>query len=193
MSRTLPFALLLIATLLSACASNSFKYANPAPAGVSLKNSKVYAYSFLDIRDSDLGADMVKEIGTQLVLAMKKEGVTLEFLPFKESVVGHAFSSSGGSMTIPLRQTIANNRQKETAFAPQYRLVIFPSQMRVSGAWKFYDIRWDLSRASDGELLWQNTSQGKHMTLWTNDESPESRAKEYVETIIEGFRSSGLI
>lgn len=182
-----------LAAAVVGCASNQFKTVAPAAEGLSLRNTKVYAYSFLDLRDAELGPSMLTAIDRQLTQALAKSGVTLAVLRFKDSEVGHTFSATNGGMAVPVRQTIESSAKEEQALGADYRLIVFPSKMTLSGAWKFYDIRWELIDIKTGKRVWSSISQGKHLTMWKNDEDPESRAKTIVVGAVEEMKKGGLI
>ena len=182
-----------LSAALAGCATHQFTTTGPAAAGFSIRNTKVFAYSFLDLRDAEFGASMLAEVDKQLTQALAKSGVTVKVLRFKDSDVGHSFSATSGGMTVPVRQTIESNAKEEQALRADYRLIIFPSKMTLSGAWKFYDIRWELIEVRTGTRVWSSVSQGKHLTMWKNDEDPEGRAKTIVEGAIGEMKKVGLI
>lgn len=165
----------------------------PTANGLSIRGSKVYAYSFLDLRDAELGADMLSQIDAQLTQSLASANVAMKVLRFKDSEPGRSFATTSGGMSVPVRQTIDSNLSEEKAQGTDYRLVVFPSKITLSGAWKFYDIRWDLIDVRTGRAVWSSASQGKHLTMWKNDEDPEARAKVIVDGVVAEFKKSGLI
>src|SRR6266850_1001568 len=168
--------------VLSACATNEFSQTRTLVSGLSLKNSKLIAYSFLDVRDAEFGPSMLDELDKQLAQELLKSGITLSILRFKDSDPGRNYSFTGSGMQIPVRETIVRNLANERTMRAEYRLIIFPSKMTLSGAWKFYDLRWELVDVSTGRVIWSTTSHGKHLTAWRSEELPEARAK----TIVDG-------
>ncbi|HIV71030.1 MAG TPA: hypothetical protein H9903_08880 [Candidatus Aquabacterium excrementipullorum] len=180
------------AASLAGCATNSFRTMKPAAAGLSLKNTKVYAYSFLDLRDHEFGASMLGEIDRQLVEVLGQSGVTLKVLRFRESDIGRSFTMTSGGMYVPVRQTVESNAGPEKAFGTTYRLTIFPQKITLTGAWKHYEIRWDLFDVRTGQMVWSSLSEGKHLTLWKNDEQPQERAKTIVDSAVAEMKQSGL-
>ena len=185
--------LLGLSAAIAGCATNQFTTVAPATEGLSIRNTKVFAYSFLDLRDAELGPSMLTAIDKQLTQALAKSGVTLAVLRFKDSDVGHSFSATSGGMAVPVRQTIDSNAKGEQALGADYRLIVFPSKMTLSGAWKFYDIRWELIDVKTGKRVWSSVSQGKHLTMWKNDEDPEGRAKTIVDGAVGEMKKGGLI
>lgn len=182
-----------LAAILVGCATNEFKTISSTTNGPSIRGSKVYAYSFLDLRDSELGSTMLSQIDSQLAQSLASASVSLKVLRFKDSDIGRSYATTNGGMSIPVRQTIESNLSDEKAYGTEYRLVVFPSKITLSGAWKFYDIRWDLIDVKTGNRVWGSSSQGKHLTMWKNDEDPEGRAKVIVDGVIAEFKKSGLI
>jgi hypothetical protein len=186
----------LIATfilVLAACATNEFSQTRSLVNGLSLKNSKIIAYSFLDVRDAEFGPSMLNEFDRQLADELLKSGITLSILRFKDSALGQQYSFTNSGMQIPVRDTIVANLANERSMGADYRLIIFPSQMTLRGAWKFYDVRWDLLDVRTGKRVWSTTSRGRHLTAWKSDELPEARAKTMVDGIVEELRKSNLL
>jgi hypothetical protein len=183
---------LLVALALSGCSTNRFTTSSPGTT-ISIKNTKLYAYNFLDVRDSHLGPSMLAEVDKQLGQRLSASGVTLKVLQFKNSEVGKSFSSDSGAMTSPARETILSNLSAERAFQADYRLIIFPANMLHNGVRKTYTIRWDLMDVRSGKIVWTATSEGNRMVLWGTDELPVSRAKVIVDGLIEEMKANGLI
>ena len=192
-SITRRIAILAMAATLVGCATNEFKTIASPTNGPSIRGSKIYAYSFLDLRDAELGPTMLSQIDLQLIQSLANASVSVKVLRFKDSDIGRSYATTNSGMSVPVRQTIESNSQEEKAYGAAYRLVIFPSKMTLSGAWKFYDIRWDLIDVKSGNRVWSSSSQGKHLTMWKNDEEPEARAKVIVDGVIAEFKKSGLI
>jgi hypothetical protein len=193
MNLTRRFAIAAGIVALTSCASNQFSKTQTRVEGSSLRNSSVYVYSFLDIRDSEFGPQMLAAFDRQLVAALAASQVKASVLRFKESDTGRYYSASNASMQIPVRETIVSNVPKEREASADYRLVIFPSKMTLSGAWKFYDVRWDVISVKNGQTVWTTSSQGKHLNAWKNDEDPEARAKTIVDGIVAEMRKSNLL
>lgn len=182
-----------LAIFTAGCATTEF-VTSTLPAGeLSIRQAKVYAYSFLDLRDVDLGPRMPAQVNSQLVKALGNENVSLQAIQFKNTDVGRSFSTINRGMTVPVRQTIESNATAEDSFGADYRLVIFPSSIVLSGAWKFYDIRWELTDIETGNRVWSSVSKGKHLTFWKNDEDPEGRAKVIVDGAVSELKRAGLI
>ena len=193
-SRFLPRRAFVAGTLVSlaACASNNFAPATRVADGVTLKGARLQIYSFLDVREVELGPHMLDELDKQVVAALAKEGTTAQVLRFRQTETGRYFTASNTGMSIPVRQTIVGNLADEQAFGADYRMVVFPSNLRLSGAWHFYDIEWEIRDARTGKVVWSTVSHGKHMNAVKNDEDPAERAGNFVRGFIEGLRASKL-
>jgi hypothetical protein len=187
------FTLLACLAIVSACATNQFSGTKSLAEGVTLKNSRLYVYSFLDIRDTQFGPNLLTEFDAQLTRELSSAAVTAKVLRFKESETGRYATISNSQMTVPIKDTIKNNAENERALGADFRLIIFPSQMTLSGAWTIYDVRWDLYETKTGKLVWATTSHGKHMNAWKRDEEPQSRAKTIVDGIMAELKNSNLI
>jgi hypothetical protein len=187
-------AFLIVCTLaLAACATNQFSKTQAPVAGITLKNPKIFIYSFLDIRDAEFGPNMLKEFDTQLVNTLKQADATAKVLRFKDSEPGKYFAITSGGVQVPIRETIERNLENERSMGAEYRLIIFPSKITLSGAWRIYDVKWDLFSVKTGTIVWSTTSQGKHMNAWKNDEEPTARAKTIVDGIIGEMIGSKLL
>jgi hypothetical protein len=183
---------LLAALALAGCSFNEFTNRAPAEPAQSIRNSKLYAYNFLDIRDTELDPALLAEIEKQLVKKLAANGVALKVLRFKDSEVGRSFSN-GGSMTVPIQPTILGNLSEEKAFAADHRLIIFPSSIRLEGPTRFYTIRWEIVEVKSGKIIWTGTSEGRRVTLWGMDEKPVVRAEIIVDSLINEMKNKKLL
>lgn len=186
------FALTLIA-LQFGCASNQVVSSNPITPGTSIKNSKIYIYSLLDLRVAEFGTTMLTEFDKQLAMEFAKSNATSKVLRFRESDTGKYFTTTNSGMMIPIRQMLVSNMLDEKQFGADYRLIIFPSTMTLAGAWKYYDIRWEILDAKTNQRVWESTTKGKHLTLWKTDEDPQERARTLLEPVFQEMRKSGVL
>ena len=194
MASTSRRALLIGAAIaLAGCATNQFSGTRSVSPGVTLSGARLQIYSFLDLRDVEFGPNMLAEVDRQLATALGAASVSVQNLRFKSSDPGRYFSSTNAGMRVPVRETIDSNRASELSFAATHRLIIFPSKMTLSGAWKFYDVTWELYETNSGKLVWSTTSHGKHLNAWKNDEDPQVRAKTIVDGVMNEFRTSKLL
>lgn len=182
-----------IALLASGCASNQFVATQKPADGVSLKNAKLQVYSFLDLRDTELGPNLLSEFERQFTEQLARTPVEVRVLRFKNSATGKYFATTAGGMSVPVKDTIDGHANEEREFGASYRLIIFPSRLRLAGAWRFYDIQWELVDATTNRRVWGTTSQGKHMNAWSNDEDPKGRAKTIVDGIVAEMKNSQII
>ena len=179
--------------LLASCASNQIVSTASAVEGASVKNSKIYIYSLLDLRDAEFGPSMLAEVEKLLTFELAKGAAISKVLRFKDSEIGRYYSTTSGGMSIPIKQMLDSNLHDEQGFGADYRLIIFPSKMTLTGAWKFYDIRWEIFDIKTNKRIWGSISQGKHLTLWKSDEDPQARAKTIVDAVIAEMRKSGIL
>jgi hypothetical protein len=178
---------------LAACASNDFVPSRPTKFGTSLKGSKLQIYSFLDVRSTEFGPHLIDQFDRQLGEALSQEGVPARVLRFADSETGKYFTLSNSGLSVPVKQTIQGNLVEEQSFGANYRLVVFPANMRLQGAWRFYDIQWEITDVVSGQSVWNTVSHGKLINAWKNDEDPAERAKTFVDGFISALRSSNLV
>jgi hypothetical protein len=172
----------LVVALIQGCASNKFVQTKIYQDGISLKGKSMYVYSFMDIRDSEFGANMLKSLNKQLISGFEVEGTKVDVLDFSDSEAAMSYSMSNSGQ-LPVEAFISKNQDAEQFFNADYRLLIVPSQMTLQGAWKHYDVRWNLIDAKTNKIVWRAISEGSHLTGMHNDENPDGRAK----TILKGL------
>lgn len=182
----------LVGTAIAAtgCTTQPFSKTYLAQPGTHLGRKRVQIYSFLDIRERELGPQLLVEIDQQLAKAFQAASVTTQNLRFKDSDPGKYISSTNMGMQIPVREAVQNHLPFEFGFSAGYRLVIFPSQVIVADAWKYYDIKWDLYDAKTGKLVWRTTS---HNDGPNDDENPQARAQALVDGVMNELRASQLL
>jgi hypothetical protein len=142
-----------ILPILAACATNQFSETRTVTSGENLKNTQIYIYSFLDARENEFGQNLLSEFDEQFIGELEKSNVKGKILRFKDSDVGRYYSMTNTGMQIPVGQVVASNLSNEREFDTKYRLVIFPSKMTISGAWRFYDVQWDLIESQTGKRI----------------------------------------
>jgi hypothetical protein len=178
--------------VLTACATNQFSKTQVASEGITLRNSRVFVYSFLDVRDVEFGPNMLLEFDRQLVQAFQNSDTTSTFMRFRDSDIGKYFVLTNSTVRVPTKEIIERNAERERTLGTEYRLIIFPVKLTRAGAWVHYDVRWELVNAKTGLAVWSTTSQGRHLNAWKNDEEPVARAKTIVDGIITEMRNSKL-
>jgi hypothetical protein len=161
--------------------------------GVSLKGTKLYIYSFLDIRDRQFGPNLLTQIDALLTRELANSQVSAKVLRFKDSETARYSTMLQEQMSVPVKEVIKSAHENERSFGADFRLIVFPSAMTLAGAWVHYDVRWDLIESKSGKLVWSTVSQGKHMNAWKHDEDPEIRAKTIVDGIIAELKNSRLL
>jgi hypothetical protein len=191
------------ALLLGGCANAPrFNTVNASNAPIQL--TSVYIYSFLDVRESLIGKNMLQELETQLGERFERNGVKVEQLWFSRSPLRREVSlneeparsgsiyTSSSTMRVPVAETIRSNASAEVAFSPRYRLTVFPALSRATGAGTGYKIYWDLFDVTTNKLVWRSDSDVHNLNMWKSDEMPKERAKAIVDGIFKEFAKSGL-
>jgi len=155
--------------------------------------SRLYVYSFLDLRGDELGSSMMNEISRQLAAELQTRGITTEQHWFKNDPIAAEFARVRGTERIPVREVIAGNQEAERRFGSDYRLIIFPSNTVESGAWYYYDFRWAIEDTRTQRAVWSTTSRGKHMNWVSSNENAGARARLIVNGLISEMTRSGLL
>lgn len=171
----------------------------PAPQKVSLRGSSIYIYTFLDVRENEFGLEVLDQVDEQLLARFAGETVRAKVLRFRNSPIGQNFSAGGstyyGSSTafVPVERVIAANRVDEEAVGARYRLVVFPANYEITGAWQYYEIRWDLYDTQSGRLIWSFVYNAQHMKRRSTSQNSAKRAKKFIDQPIETMRRKGYI
>lgn len=184
------FVALAAAVVLSACATANFS--TPKGSGPVITGSQVYVYSFLDLRNDDLGARMVAQLNEQLRSRLSEHGVETQLVTFRETPQGR-YTSVTGSVSVPVREIVEENGQNEEDFGADYRLLIMPTQMTIYDAAQNYQIIWDLVDANTGEVVWSSTMRGNRTVWYSANEDAEGRAATIVDGVISQMVAGNLI
>jgi hypothetical protein len=162
-----------------------------------LQNSKIYVYSFLDVREEYYSGKVLDQLDADLVGRLGEDMISLRILRFKNSPIGETYSAAQGlgqdSTMIPVGPVIEQNQADEKAFDARYRLIIFPANFSSVGAWRYYDIRWLLIDAKTGARLWNHLYSGKHLVMWSDSENAVARSKKILDELIKSLRADGLM
>jgi len=184
---------------ISGCVSTSFRKPPPPYSGANAFQ-KVYVYSFVDIREKEIGPNFMVELERAFGEALTQSGVTSEQLWFLKSPYAADYSlqqtptgAQKGTTRVPVREVIVANQKAESVFGPSHRMIIFPASITTGGSGPTYDFRWDIMDVKSGHLDWTATSS----TIVTNfakaDENPVERAKLMVKGIVDEMRKAGVL
>lgn len=185
----------------SGCATNNFRTPPPAFAGQAPLRA-VYVYSFLDLRENELGPKFLGEVQRQFAEALKAKGASSAQLSFNDSPLRAEYllkeEPVRGSLTrqastrVPVGEVIATNLRAEAAFGAPYRLIVFPASLTALNTGHRFDVRWDIYDARTNVRVWSATSETLHQNWISHDESPVERAKILVEGIILQMTKAGV-
>lgn len=192
MRKILALAFAAALAVLGACATASFETAAKPGTLPAITGAQVYVYSFLDIRNSDLGAAMVAAVNQQLVARLAERGVEAQVLTYSEAT-GKPVAGWAGTVSVPIAQILAEHRDEETSFGADYRLIIMPASMNLYGANQSYQIRWSLVDAASDREMWMTTLRGDRTVWWSQNEDAEARAATFVNGVIAEMTGSGLL
>jgi hypothetical protein len=192
--RGLVWPALLAVICLSGCATApTFK---TSVADSQARIGSVYVYSFLDLREKELGPKNLAEIERQMGEALTRHGVRNKQLWFNRAPVrdeialnqqkrGNWFLDLGTSARVPVNEVIASNAEDEKVFNPQTRLVVFPVDTVQTSTGVRIHVRWILAEAASGKVLWSAVSTTDNMNMWKADEYPEKRAFMLVDGLVK--------
>jgi hypothetical protein len=200
MNRMLPAVLAAVVLALAGCAhAPQFTGQTRTASMTGAHIDRMYVYSFVDYRDKELGPDFMKQLERQLGAALAHHGVKSEQLWFRRSPVEATYTlksvPAGGlnsSTQLPVAEVIAANLPKERALDPQYRLIMFPSNLRTGGGITV-DIRWTVRDAKTNNVVWATTSSAHH-SVWSDaNENAAERAKMEVDGFIAELVKTGMV
>ncbi len=192
---------LLAVMSLSACATAP--QFTTSVADTEVRVGSVYIYSFLDLREKELGPRNIAEIERQLGDTLASHGVRSKQLWFNRAPVrdeialnqqkrGNWFLDLGTSVRVPVNEVIASNAEDEAAFGPQSRLVVFPLDTVRTDTGVTFQMRWVLADAVTQKVIWSTTSTTSNMNMWKSDEYPEKRAFMLVDGLIKELQRVGV-
>jgi hypothetical protein len=185
----------------SGCVTNNFRTPPPAFSGQAPMRA-VYVYSFLDLRENELGPKFLAEVQRQLAAALKGKGASSAQLSFNDSPLRAEYllkeEPVSGSRTrqastrVPVGEVIATNLQAEGTFGAPYRLIVFPVSLTALSTGHRFDVRWDIYDTRTNARVWSATSETLHQNWISHDENPAERAKILVEGIILQMGKAGV-
>ncbi len=185
---------IIFSLFLASCASPpEFKTVTPSTS--TLPINKIYLYSLLDLRADTIGRKMVAEFERQLSGEFEKRGVPTQLLSFSNADMGNsALLEDGGGVEVPIGKLVEKNIDSEKEFNADYRLIIFPSYVRIGGSGIIsYQIRWGIFRVYDKQLVWSATSWTSNTNWISADEAFEERAKVLVNGLFNQLENEGIL
>lgn len=182
-------ALLAAAGLMAGC-STAVTRTESARTGVGLRSRKLFVYSFLDVHDTLFGPQMLSLLDARLSRSLASSGVETATFHFGDSEFAQSVTAVNGGIVLPVRQRVRANAGNERRAAIDFRLLSLPRKMFLSGAWKHFEILWQLEEVSSGEMVWSSVTEGKH-----RDAQADSigRAEMIADSLVEELRRGGLI
>jgi hypothetical protein len=179
------------AIALSSCATARYVTPDKLMDVPGISGAQVYIYSFLDLREADLGERMVAEVNERLRADLAERGIQTELVTYRQTQTDRE-PSRGLTVMIPVDRIVASQLSQEQALGADFRLMIIPSDMRIYGSNQSYEINWDLVDISTGEVVWTTRLQGGRTIWWSTGEDPEGRARAFVYGVIRQMELSGL-
>jgi hypothetical protein len=188
-----------LAAVLCGCATTSFNAAKQEFSG-STPVTAIYVYSFLDLREGNLGKNFLADFQRQLAEALSQEGIRTKQLWFNDSPVRGQFSleatgpnPSKTSTRVPVAEVVKATQDDERQFGASHRLVVFPAFVMSSNTGSNFHIRWELVDARTNQSVWTTTSRSHHMKWFLGDENAHERASIVVQGLMSELRNSKVI
>lgn len=170
-------------------------------ATMKLPGSFVYVYSFLDVRKDEYTPKVLAQFDADLVARLRALGISSKVFHFTESSRSQeeffankvTDGAQSQSRMIPVGETIDGNVADERAAKARFRLVIFPDNFTLAGAWRFYDIRFMLMDIASGRTILEYAYSGKHMVILKNSENAEARSRKILDGAFAEMRAKGAL
>lgn len=169
---------------------------------VVLRINSVYIYSFLDVREKQLGAKFLQAVQHDLQDELTQRGVRSKQLWFNSSPQRAEFSLNESAprgfraettVRIPVLEVIGGNASDERAFGASYRLVMSPSDITNSGVGFDSQVTWILTDAKSGQVVWKATSSMSTINWMKADEDPTGRAQLFVHGLMQEMTKESLL
>lgn len=173
--------------------------AEMAPASLSqtLRDKRIYTYSFLDIREAQYTRKLIDTIHVGLAGRLRELGSGGPLLEYHNTPHGdflpERFTWESTTTAVPLLGVMNANARAEETLGTELRLIVIPLRYKVEGAWRSYDILWELYHVGSSEPFWHYTYTGRHMTLWSNKENAEARSKKILDAAFADMKANGLL
>ena len=197
------YALLAFTAIVVACAGGctfTRVESTPAPSvssdGPARIGSRVYVYSFIDLRVAELGPDFMQAFERLLAQQLREAGVESRQLWYGKTPLKSVLErgASTGSTRVPLPEVVAANREREAEFGARYRLVVIPSEISRAGAAVTVRTRWDLYDPKTNRSVWTGRAD-TIQTFWgaNVNEGAEERAQKLVTGMVAEMKRVGLL
>jgi len=171
--------------------------ADPLPA--KLSGSFVYVYSFLDVRQNEYTPKVLGQFDDDLTTRLNAAGISSKILRYTESAKGKdefvAAKTQVGddSRAVPVAETIGGNLADERTTKARFRLIVFPANFTLSGAWRFYDIRFILMDTATNKRLLEYTYSGQHLVMMRDSENAQARSRKILDAAFAELKAKGFL
>jgi hypothetical protein len=159
--------------------------------------SRVYVYSFIDVRVAELGPAFMQAFERMLAQQLLESGVESQQLWYGQAPVRSLLEREGassGSTKLPVSEVVTANREKETKYGSRYRLVVIPSEISPAGTSVLVRTRWDLYDPKTNRSIWTGRAD-TIQTFWgaNVNEGAEERAQKLVTAMVAEMKRVGLL
>jgi hypothetical protein len=154
----------------------------------------VYVYSFLAVREPELGRRFIDDSERLLQQALERANVLVQQKwpgRMSQAPVKAAFTTD--TRHVPVTETITANREQEQAFGAAYRLVIVPQAYQRDGYVLSLEIRCDLVDAKTNRAVWILHGRTAYMINSKADDAADERAQQFVNALIGEMKKAGML
>jgi hypothetical protein len=192
-------AALIAASLVFGCTTPP-KFKTETVRNVFVRVDTIYIYSFLDMREHELGKNFMREVQHDLDEQLSQHGVHTKQVWFNDTrqrfyvfeTAQWAGTQRRDTKLIPVREVIAEKADDERAFGARYRLVMAPTNLDGTGVGYDTEVQYLLTDVKTGQVVWKATSKMDTVNWIKVDEQPVERAKMFVGGLIQEMMSAGL-
>jgi hypothetical protein len=169
------------------------------PLFAKLSGSFLYVYSFLDVRQNEFTPKVLDQFDDDLTTRLNGAGITSKILRYTESAKGKdeffAAKTQVGddSRAVPVSETIGGNLADERTTKARFRLIVFPANFTLSGAWRFYDIRFILMDTATNKRLLEYTYSGQHLVMMRDSENAQARSRKILDAAFAELKAKGFL
>ncbi len=194
---------ILLSVFFTGCAMNT-RYSPSDPYRGTRDVRSIYVYSFLDLREKEIGKLFLSEVERLLGEEFEKRSIKQAQFWFERSSIRGEFALSSApagrtwmgprsEMRVPVREVIQANTNNEQALGATHRLIIFPSGTVTGGLGPNFSVKWDLIDTSSGHLNWTASSHSTSTNWVNNDENALERARSFVSDFFAQMVAGGVL
>jgi len=161
--------------------------------------ARVYVYIFMDMRPEYMPDAFRRVASAKLAEALHSSGIPNEQLWFSDTAEGKMLQADIKSHTltnttfVSVGATIRENFQRDRAFAPTHRLIVFPHETMKAANGAVFNVKWDVIDTSTGNFEWSVYTQTPALSRSMDPAQAEAAAASFVAAIIQEMQERNVI